>query len=153
MLQNKDSVAAGTFDGEILKVYDVQEIRRNPIKLVCGGLAKTPSQGDAIVIEYFIEEDRDGDAFFGYEFVAKLSRATSADEQLVEELFLCNQENQQFRQMLRESGGEFILDITDAEFFREIILGILDEGTFQQGHFRGIVGRLLKSVLDRSSLA
>jgi hypothetical protein len=63
------------FAQTILKIYDDMEVlSRTEKKLLCGGFAKG-SRGDSPV-EFYIEEDRDGDRFIYVEFVEELSRAT-----------------------------------------------------------------------------
>jgi hypothetical protein len=52
----------------ILKIYDPKEISNTGNKLTCRGMAKPQSQED-LMIEFFEEEDKDGDRFVGFEEV------------------------------------------------------------------------------------
>ena len=104
---NLSNIEDGRTDEEILKVYDAEELRRTSEKLACGGLART-SSGETN-IEFSIESDRDGELFYGYVFVNALSRYSEEDEQLFDMFYQCTQEDQQFRQLLRESGFEGML--------------------------------------------
>ena len=53
------------FAREILKLYDIKEVSRTPTRLECTADAKW-NRGDNGPVYFHIEEDEDGDLFFGY---------------------------------------------------------------------------------------
>ena len=52
----------------IIKIYDPKEISNTGDKLTCRGKAKFQTKKDS-VIEFYVEEDKDGDRFIGFENV------------------------------------------------------------------------------------
>ena len=57
----------GPFSAKILKLYNIKENDANPSGKIldCTATAKTDRSGD-VVINFFLEEDTDGDRFIGY---------------------------------------------------------------------------------------
>ena len=49
----------------ILKLYEVTEVERTEDKLTCYAVARW-NRGDDSPIEFYVEEDADGDTFIGY---------------------------------------------------------------------------------------
>ena len=109
-------------DREILKVYDVEELRRTPNKLVCGGFART-SKGESN-LEFRYEEDIDGEGFWGYTFVENLARQSEADELLAERFFNCLTSDQAFRELLVGTELEGLLYYYDYDTFYQVVFNI-----------------------------
>lgn len=122
ILEFNESLVKGTTENEILKVYDVEQLRRVSDKLVCGGFART-SQGETN-LEFSIEQDIDGEFFWGYTFVENLSRHSEADELLVESVFNCLTSNQEIWELLFGTELESFLYYYDYDTFSEEVFNI-----------------------------
>ena len=64
--QLSEEKASGTLRPEILKIYDIRETSRSPIRVECLGFARLSVGYDTDII-FHIEKDDDGDVFYGYE--------------------------------------------------------------------------------------
>lgn len=63
---NAEVTAEDPSKSKILKIYDgVREIRRTSKRLECEGEVRV-NTGGSTAIEYHLEEDSDGDFFYGY---------------------------------------------------------------------------------------
>ena len=62
----KDNASRDVSKRQILKIYDPEEISRTTHKLTCGGQA-TFDTSEKEMIEFYVEEDKDGDQFIGFD--------------------------------------------------------------------------------------
>ena len=62
----KDNASRDVSKRQILKIYDPEEISRTTHKLTCGGQAMFDTSGKEM-IEFYVEEDKDGDRFIGFD--------------------------------------------------------------------------------------
>ena len=59
---------ADSFTPEILKIYEIQETFRSSTRVECSGRARLSSGIDSTVpMVFHIQQDEDGDLFYGYE--------------------------------------------------------------------------------------
>ena len=61
----KDNASRDVSKRQILKIYDPEEISRTTHKLTCGGQAMFDTS-EKEMIEFYVEEDKDGDRFIGF---------------------------------------------------------------------------------------